>query len=57
MGRIHVAAFQDDLLYGELLSKAMFWTQTAFYGVDVTPLYHSALESYFAQVGLKLIKP
>jgi type I protein arginine methyltransferase len=27
VGRIHVAAFSDEALYGELVSKAAFWLQ------------------------------
>lgn len=27
LGRIHVAAFSDEVLYGELVSKAAFWLQ------------------------------
>jgi hypothetical protein len=27
VGRIHVAAFSDEVLYGELVSKAAFWLQ------------------------------
>ncbi len=27
VGRIHVAAFSDEILYGELVSKAAFWLQ------------------------------
>lgn len=27
VGRIHVAAFSDHILYGELVSKAAFWLQ------------------------------
>ena len=51
IGRIHVAAFSDELLYNEVLGKAYFWVQQSFYGVDVTPLYEPAVDSYFAQVG------
>lgn len=27
VGRIHVAAFSDEILYGEMVSKAAFWLQ------------------------------
>ncbi len=50
IGRIHVAAFSDELLYNEVLGKAYFWVQQSFFGVDVTPLYEPAVDSYFAQV-------
>lgn len=50
LGRVHVAAFSDTLLHNELLSKAMFWQQTSFYGIDMTPLYQPAVDGYFTQV-------
>mmetsp|Transcript_3043 Transcript_3043/g.7591 ORF Transcript_3043/g.7591 Transcript_3043/m.7591 type:complete len:571 (-) Transcript_3043:541-2253(-) len=50
LGRIHAAAFSDEVLHAEVATKAVFWTQNNFYGVDVTPLYPSAVDSYFGQV-------
>ncbi|MEW5310733.1 MAG: hypothetical protein WDW38_002501 [Sanguina aurantia] len=50
LGRIHAAAFSDDALYQEVGSKAAFWMQPSFYGIDVTSLYNAAVDSYFAQV-------
>jgi len=50
LGRVHVAAFSDEVLFNEVLAKAQFWVQPNFYGVDVTSLYNSAVDSYFAQV-------
>jgi histone-arginine methyltransferase CARM1 len=50
IGRIHVAAFTDPLLYGEVAQKAAFWQQPGFYGVDVTSLFEPAAEGYFSQV-------
>lgn len=52
LGRIHVAAFRDDALHAEVGAKAVFWTQNNFYGVDVSPLYTAAVDSYFSQVRL-----
>jgi hypothetical protein len=51
LGRVHVAAFSDALLHNELISKALFWQQTSFYGIDMTPLHGPALDGYFTQVG------
>lgn len=51
LGRIHVAAFSDALLHNELVSKALFWQQNSFYGIDMTPLHQPALDGYFTQVG------
>ena len=45
-----MAAFSDALLHNELLGKAMFWQQTSFYGIDMTPLYQPAVDGYFTQV-------
>lgn len=50
LGRIHVAAFSDSLLHNELVSKALFWQQNSFYGIDMTPLHQPALDGYFTQV-------
>lgn len=50
LGRIHVAAFSDALLHNELVSKALFWQQNSFYGIDMTPLHQPALDGYFTQV-------
>jgi histone-arginine methyltransferase CARM1 len=50
LGRVHVAAFSDALLHNELVSKALFWQQTSFYGIDMTPLHQPAVDGYFTQV-------
>lgn len=50
LGRVHVAAFSDALLHNELISKALFWQQTSFYGIDMTPLYQPAVDGYYTQV-------
>jgi hypothetical protein len=50
LGRIHVAAFSDALLHNELVSKALFWQQTSFYGINMTPLHQPAVDGYFTQV-------
>eukprot|EP00879_Flechtneria_rotunda_P016020 GHRR01016756.1.p1 GENE.GHRR01016756.1~~GHRR01016756.1.p1 ORF type:complete len:244 (+),score=67.36 GHRR01016756.1:488-1219(+) len=57
VGRIHVAAFSDPMLYNELLGKAMFWQQTSYYGLDMTPLHQPAVQGYFAQVVVDAFDP
>ena len=49
VGRIHVAAFTDDLLYTEMVNKATFWQQNSFFGVDLSSLFQPALDGYFSQ--------
>lgn len=49
IGRIHVAAFTDDLLYTEMVNKATFWQQSSFFGVDLSSLFQPALDGYFSQ--------
>lgn len=39
------------LPHTQIATKAQFWTQNNFYGVDVTPLYAPAVDGYFGQVG------
>lgn len=45
-----MALFSDDVLYQEILSKATFWLQQSFYGVNLSPLHTDALDQYFTQV-------
>ncbi|XVF38723.1 hypothetical protein REPUB_Repub20aG0126400 [Reevesia pubescens] len=49
IGRIHMAPFSDEYLFVEIASKALFWQQQNYYGVDLTPLYGSAFQGYFSQ--------
>ena len=49
VGRIHCAAFSDDVLFAEMANKATFWQQRAYFGVDLRALFEPALDSYFAQ--------
>ena len=51
VGRVHAAAFSDEVLYAEMVNKAAFWAQSGYFGIDLTPLYAPALAGYFAQVG------
>lgn len=57
IGRIHVAAFSDSMLYAEVAGKASFWQQPSFYGVDLTCLQAPAAAGYFAQVVVDQIPP
>ncbi|XP_031563637.1 histone-arginine methyltransferase CARMER-like [Actinia tenebrosa] len=49
VGQLHVAPFSDDALYIEHFSKANFWYQKSFYGVDLSSLREAALKEYFKQ--------
>jgi histone-arginine methyltransferase CARM1 len=57
VGRIHVAAFSDSVLYSEVSTKAQFWQQPSFYGVDLTCLHKPAEAGYFNQVVVDQIPP
>ena len=51
LGRVHLCAFSDEQLYGEVAQKADFFRTPDFYGVDVTSLHRHAAAGYFGQVG------
>uniref|UniRef100_T1JIP0 type I protein arginine methyltransferase n=1 Tax=Strigamia maritima TaxID=126957 RepID=T1JIP0_STRMM len=48
-GDLHIAPFTDDTLYMEQFSKANFWYQQAFHGVDLSSLRQAAMKEYFRQ--------
>ncbi|KAK3735416.1 hypothetical protein QZH41_016866 [Actinostola sp. cb2023] len=48
-GDLYIAPFSDDALYIEHYSKANFWHQKSFYGVDLSTLRKAALKEYFRQ--------
>jgi histone-arginine methyltransferase CARM1 len=48
-GDLYVAPFNDEALYMEQVSKANFWSQTSFYGIDLSSLKQQALDEYFKQ--------
>ncbi|CAG2056981.1 unnamed protein product [Timema podura] len=48
-GDLHIAPFTDDTLYMEQSSKANFWFQHSFHGVDLSSLRHFATKEYFRQ--------
>ncbi|XP_076813293.1 histone-arginine methyltransferase CARM1-like [Clavelina lepadiformis] len=49
VGDLHIAPFTDELLYMEQFTKANFWYQQSFHGVDLSPLRDDAVEEYFKQ--------
>lgn len=57
LGRIHAAAFSDEVLYAEMVNKAAFWVQQSYFGIDLTALYAPALSGYFAQVVVDAVDP
>ncbi|KAK9819074.1 hypothetical protein WJX81_000974 [Elliptochloris bilobata] len=57
VGRIHCAVFSDAALFAEVASKAAFWQQDNYYGVDLTRLLQPAVDDYFAQVVVDAIDP
>lgn len=48
-GDLHIAPFTDDALYMEQFSKANFWFQTCFHGVNLSALQNSSVKEYFRQ--------
>ncbi|ELU16220.1 hypothetical protein CAPTEDRAFT_179627 [Capitella teleta] len=48
-GDLHIAPFTDDSLYMEQFSKANFWYQPSFHGVDLSNLREAAVKEYFRQ--------
>lgn len=48
-GDLHITPFNDENLYNEVFSKANFWFQSSFYGVDLTCLREAAHLEYFSQ--------
>jgi histone-arginine methyltransferase CARM1 len=48
-GDLHIAPFTDDSLYMEQYSKANFWFQTCFHGVNLSAIQNCAVKEYFRQ--------
>ncbi|XP_052775248.1 histone-arginine methyltransferase CARMER-like isoform X2 [Mya arenaria] len=48
-GDLHVAPFTDEALYMEQFTKANFWYQESFHGVNLTCLREEAVKEYFKQ--------
>ncbi|XP_063061386.1 histone-arginine methyltransferase CARM1-like [Engraulis encrasicolus] len=49
IGDVHLAPFTDEQLYMEQFTKANFWYQQSFHGVDLSALRGAAVEEYFKQ--------
>ncbi len=48
-GDLHITPFTDESLYMEQFSKANFWYQQSFHGVDLSTLRQAAVTEYFKQ--------
>ncbi|GJQ67093.1 CARM1 [Trypoxylus dichotomus] len=48
-GDLHIAPFTDDALFMEQFSKANFWFQTCFHGVNLSAIQNCAVKEYFRQ--------
>ncbi|KAJ1793967.1 hypothetical protein LPJ59_004636 [Coemansia sp. RSA 2399] len=46
-GIIHLAPLSDAALWNETITKARFWQQKGFYGVDLNPYFATAFDEYF----------
>ncbi|XP_012863816.1 histone-arginine methyltransferase CARM1 [Echinops telfairi] len=49
IGDVHLAPFTDEQLYMEQFTKANFWYQPSFHGVDLSALRGAAVDEYFRQ--------
>ncbi|XP_039258312.1 histone-arginine methyltransferase CARM1-like [Styela clava] len=49
IGDLHIAPFSDEQLYMEQFTKANFWYQQSFHGIDLSPLRDDAVNEYFRQ--------
>jgi histone-arginine methyltransferase CARM1 len=49
VGTIYIAPFCDQAIYDEQMSKAMFWNNSNFYGVDLTCLVDEAKSNHMGQ--------
>lgn len=48
-GDLQLALFSDEALYLEQSSKASFWCQESFHGVNLSHLRPQAVKEYFKQ--------
>ncbi|XP_077981089.1 histone-arginine methyltransferase CARM1-like [Glandiceps talaboti] len=48
-GDLHIAPFCDESLYMEQFTKANFWYQQSFHGIDLSSLRNAALQECFRQ--------
>lgn len=49
LARLHVAPYQDAVLFTEQWQRASFWCRRKFFGIDLSSLGWSALAEYFQQ--------
>ncbi|KAH9115972.1 hypothetical protein LEN26_006837 [Aphanomyces euteiches] len=49
IGTMFVCPFSDDSIYQEQMSKASFWRQRNFYGLDLNCLIEEAMDNHFSQ--------
>ncbi|KAI8322686.1 S-adenosyl-L-methionine-dependent methyltransferase [Martensiomyces pterosporus] len=47
-GTIHLAPMSDANLWTETITKARFWQQSSFYGVDLNPYFAPSFDEYFS---------
>ncbi|XP_067839385.1 histone-arginine methyltransferase CARM1 [Heptranchias perlo] len=48
-GDVHLAPFSDEQLYMEHYTRANFWYQQCFHGINLSGLCSAAMEEYFRQ--------
>ncbi|XP_067886314.1 histone-arginine methyltransferase CARM1-like [Heterodontus francisci] len=48
-GDVHLAPFSDEQLYMEHYTRANFWYQQCFHGINLSGLCSAAMEEYFSQ--------
>ncbi|XP_051875473.1 histone-arginine methyltransferase CARM1 isoform X1 [Pristis pectinata] len=48
-GDVHLAPFSDEQLYMEHYTRANFWYQQCFHGINLTGLCSAAMDEYFRQ--------
>lgn len=56
-GTILFSPMSDEQLYQEHLSRAAFWFQRDFHGVDVSPLYATAVQEFLSQATVGYFSP
>lgn len=57
MCHLAIAPFSDQCLYNEVCNRPTFWTNTDFYGVDLSPAVDLAREELFRQPIVEYIDP
>jgi len=52
-----IAPFYDERLYNEQINKALFWTNTSFYGFDISSLRVQATQEKLRQPVIECYDP